>query len=239
MCARAFIAVFVIFLCSCATPGRFERSHNHPSSYYVVNEKHVSTSADEVWDVLVRELSKSFFIINNIDKASRIINVSFYTENAEKYADCGHTHIETDITIPPPNTIHKTYDYKTCEDSYFVVGGSFKNNFGAEFPTITKVDRKTSLDGRMNIYIAPDETGTLITVNCRFTFNVEVDMDLSVYNLSGGLIRNDSKTGSQSCTFDSKRPGKSTWGSGEHRTEIKCSSMGVLERKILSLIKLQ
>jgi hypothetical protein len=124
----------MVFFCSCASPGSYVINHDHPKPYHVINEKRVDTPTDIVWDNLVKELSKTFFIINNIDKDSRIINVSFFTEDAGDYIDCGNTRLETDITIPPPKKIYRQYNYNTCDDSYVTLGDSIKGNFGTYFP---------------------------------------------------------------------------------------------------------
>lgn len=39
----------------------------------------------------MKQLAKSFFVVNNIEKESRLINVSFSTETPEKYINCGRT----------------------------------------------------------------------------------------------------------------------------------------------------
>src|SRR3972149_6139198 len=59
------------------------------SPIQVSNEIVVSRPQSEVWDILVKELSKSFYVINNIDKESRIIKVSFSSNNPSEYIDCG------------------------------------------------------------------------------------------------------------------------------------------------------
>src|SRR6266446_73629 len=84
------IAFYVALITGCATPGTSHLGYAPPeNSAKIRNEVVVSKPFDSVWDSFVRNLAKSFYVINNIDKQSRIINVSFATDTPETYADCG------------------------------------------------------------------------------------------------------------------------------------------------------
>lgn len=48
----------------------------------------VQKSKSDLWKQIVPMLGKQFFVINNLDKESGIINVS-YSGNPESYVDCG------------------------------------------------------------------------------------------------------------------------------------------------------
>src|SRR3546814_8710634 len=67
-------------------------SSDLPTQPSLTNSRTVNAGFEETWDRLVRNLSSEFFVINNIEKASRIINVSFQTDAPERYVDCGVTH---------------------------------------------------------------------------------------------------------------------------------------------------
>jgi hypothetical protein len=54
----------------------------------IANTRAVDMSRDELWTRLIPELGKRFFVINNLDKASGLINIS-YTGDPELYVDCG------------------------------------------------------------------------------------------------------------------------------------------------------
>ena len=66
--------LIMVFLAGCASPGMSTRQYQPPEPNKIENEKKVAKSFDETWDVLVAGLTKSVYVINNIDKASRIIN---------------------------------------------------------------------------------------------------------------------------------------------------------------------
>jgi len=52
------------------------------------NSKIINRSRDEVWNSSVPQLGKQFFVINNLDKSSGLINIS-YSGDPEKYVECG------------------------------------------------------------------------------------------------------------------------------------------------------
>src|SRR5688500_4758679 len=81
----------IVFLVGCATQGTSTFNHVQSAAKTIVNEKTVSRPQTLVWDELVRELSKSFYVINNIERESRIINVSFTSNTPGTFVDCGQT----------------------------------------------------------------------------------------------------------------------------------------------------
>jgi hypothetical protein len=97
----------------CATQGISTFKYVGPARFFEVkNETVVEKPYTQVWDGLVKELSKSFYVINNIDKESRIINLSFSTNSPSEYVDCGK--------------VNRTYSQggKTEEYNYDVAGPS-------------------------------------------------------------------------------------------------------------------
>jgi hypothetical protein len=84
--------MIAIFITGCATQGVSTYKYTDNAPIQINNELVVSKPQSQVWDILVKELSKSFYVINNIDKESRIINVSFSSNAPSEYVDCGKTH---------------------------------------------------------------------------------------------------------------------------------------------------
>jgi hypothetical protein len=181
---------------------------------------------DEVWDSLVKELSKSFFVINNIEKESRIINVSFYTDSPEDYIDCGTTSRSWSGTKNKGNI-----NYNSAEDSrYFVM---YKWGAYNHLPAEALVHRKTSLEGRINIYVAPSGNGTLTTVNSRYIFNCDWTVNGYYYNAFGTLVNSSVDKGDYSNTFNTNRPNTVNVG----KETSTCCSNGKLEQEILGFIE--
>ena len=82
-------SLIIISLLGCATYPTSSYVYMPPNEVKYDNEAFVDKPFGVVWDELVEQLSKSFYVINNIEKASRIINVSFSTDTPEEYVDCG------------------------------------------------------------------------------------------------------------------------------------------------------
>ena len=136
-----FISVIalVFLLTACATLGTSGRQYRDPiGAEIAANEAVVRLPFSDTWDLLIGQLAKSFFVINNVEKVSRIINVSFSTDKPEEYVDCG--------------TSERTFQYADESQTYtYPVAGSnsFKaaGKWGAygNLPSIAYLDRKTSL----------------------------------------------------------------------------------------------
>ena len=92
---RVHNCVFPVFgivaLGGCATPATNTFEYIESSPIEVQNEALFQDDFEAVWSRLVRQLATGFFIVNNIEKESRLINVSFSSANPEDYIDCGIT----------------------------------------------------------------------------------------------------------------------------------------------------
>ena len=118
------------------------------------NEKAVERAREAVWDTTVPELGKRFFVINNLDKSSGLINLS-YTGDPERYVDCGSikSHVKN-------LSIDRTYDIPAARaaQSYEVMGATFYH-----------VGMKVNLEGRVNlIFEKASPNRTNVTVNTRY-----------------------------------------------------------------------
>jgi hypothetical protein len=227
-----FVVAIFLSMIGCATPGRSGYTLQKPSSYTVKNEKTVNRPFNEVWDELVRDLAKSFFVINNIDKASRIINVSFNSETPEKFIDCGRT--QRTYSRGKEN---EEYAYEIAASSSFKMAfaaGPYKNLPGTRF-----ANRRTSLDGRMNIYVAPVDGGTQISANARYIFTVNVSGSYVIENVYGTPIErgNLPYIPPSTCSFNTNQPNTCVWGTGQDTRPVTCQSKGVLENEILNFVK--
>lgn len=192
-------------LSGCATSSN---SYAPPvSATQVKNSGLINQPFDAVWDQLVRELSSDFFVINNIDKNSRLINVSFSSTHPSDLIDCGRTtrsfkNLRGDQNI--------TYD--TAGSATYAL----TDNRGIAY----HVARSTKLEGRANIYVAPDSNGTTVSINAKY-----------VLDITQSTVRFDGVPGPMSkvtIDFSTKSP------SGAGNDGVVCQSRGVIERKILS-----
>ena len=91
---RTLILFFSISLMAgCAGQSAiYNLDYSLPEETVINNEVVVLSDYDKTWSDLVGEMSKSFYVINNIDKESRLINLSFsINTNISDYVDCGNS----------------------------------------------------------------------------------------------------------------------------------------------------
>lgn len=175
------------------------------------NEIVIDEPFEKVWDRLVKNLSAEFFVVNSIEKASRIINVSIASTEPGRFVDCGHSR----RTFTNVRGGQQVYNYATADSAIY----SITNEQGYPF----SVSRQTSLDGRTNIYVAPEASKTVIRVNTRYIVKAKVETVRR-----GGFGRSSHST---TWSFNTKEVFVKTLpGPG---VTIKCVALGILETKIL------
>ena len=135
---RACIGILsILTIIGCAST---DTKYTGPTGHKVENEKIVPAGFEATWRSYVEELSKSFFVINNISKDSGIINVSYSTGTPGDFIDCGYTRRET----KHPRLGSKVYSYEVANDSNYLYGVKGTN-------ILWEVTRRTKLSGRANI----------------------------------------------------------------------------------------
>jgi len=218
-------------LTSCATMGVPSTwSYTAPTETTVVNSITLVKEPSKVWDELVEDLATTFYVINNIDKESRLLNVSFSETNAPStYVDCGEA--------------TRTYEYKGDETRYeYPVSDSnaykFTNGLTADTLFASMV-RSTSLEGRANIYVAPNPTGgTIVTVNSRYIWKVSLTVTEMMYFGESAMLR----PGFQPQTLPPITVGLNTNKPGFYEDPnglgtIYCVGTGVFETAILDILR--
>jgi hypothetical protein len=176
------------------------------------NSKTVEKSREAVWTALIPRLGKQFYVINNLDKSSGLVNVS-YSGDPERYVDCGH------ITSSVKNLRgEQTYDFpgSRAQQVYWV----WDKGIGI----LVAVDRKMSLEGRVNLVL--EEVGpssTRVTANTRYILRKTATMR-NVENSSVGSL-------DESLNFDSAHGGSFSGGA-----KLECVATGQLENELLSLV---
>jgi hypothetical protein len=224
-------AFSMVFFIGCATQGVNTFRHSDGNFKRVNNEKVVSHPQSQVWDGLVKELSKSFFVINNIDKESRIINLSFNTDSPQEYIDCGKTY----RTYTQGGKV-VNFEYEVAGPSQYKMASP--NQPGPAFSGYIIVNRRPVLEGRSNIYIAPDEinkNNSIITVNTRYIFTTKTKGTYYIEHFSGKVTpMQNIPEESFNVSFNTAELGKHILIDG---TEVKCFSKGLLEERILQMVK--
>ena len=227
-----FISVFMLILLSgCATQGKSGMQYTDGKQEKVENEVTVDGSSSVLWDKLVGDLAKSFYVINNIDKESRIINVSFNSNSPTEFVDCG----QTSRSYSEGENI-ENYEYDVAGNSSFKV--ALKSTH-PKFSLYSQVIRNSSLDGRANIYLAPDTSNskrTNVSVNARYIVTSKVSQEIYSKHFMHTAYSHAKSVPSQTYTyiFQTNRPSTTDAGGG---VKVVCSSKGKLEREILDIVQ--
>lgn len=215
---RALFFLVPLLFVGCATAPKSTLDLTQPEPYVVANERHYDIPFDTAWQKLVEELSKSFFVINNISKESNIINVSFSSDNPLVYIDCGTSTRTYEA---------ETYTYPIAGDGFFKFARQAGNN--AFF--VYSVNRKTSLEGRINVYVAPDGDGSKVSVNARYILSITtsgtVEDIRGALRISHGVQPFPPETTTHSFNTNQE----------ESQDEITCVSTGDLENMILDMVE--
>lgn len=179
------------------------------------NSVEINKSKNDVWRIIVPALGKNFFVINNLDKESGIINIS-YSGDPEKYVDCGY--IESYVMNARGK---RTYNFSaaSAHQTYEVM--DMKQSGSLFF-----INRKMNLEGRMNLIveeIAPNKT--LVTANTKY-----------VLTKSGTVrnVQNASSSFSDTISFNTNQGGRFP-GSGSQAGTF-CQANGNFEKEVLSLL---
>lgn len=180
-----------------------------PASNVTVIEK----PRDQVWNAVVPELGKRFFVINNLDKSSGLINIS-YSGDPEKYVDCGRV-----VSFVKNARGERTYDFPGARGSqqYEVMNGN-----GLFF-----LDRRMQLEGRVNlIFEEVSPTSTRVTASTRYVIN----RSQTVRNVEGR-----SQSNSDSVSFNTG--GGAAFAANADGRSTECLATGAIEREILSIVR--
>lgn len=210
--------VAVLALAACASSTHL---YTPPGKQSVSTEKLIGKPFSEAWDSYVSKLSEDFFVINNISKESRIINVSISANTPSDYVDCG----QTARTLEHPRG-NKSFNYVVADSSTFEHAVEGTN-------LVDQVVRDTDIQGRVNVFMAPQGKQTLLRVNVKYVWTAKIS--ISGMRTTGGLFASVvpyHRTDSVSLGFSSTKDGKKHSG-GEI---ITCRSKGILEDRLLNLI---
>lgn len=179
------------------------------------NAKLIHKPREVVWAASVPALSKQFYVINNLDKSSGLINLS-YSGDPEKYIDCGR------ITSFVKNAHgERTYDFAgaKAQQSYEVMDPGVGLFF---------LDRRMSLEGRVNlIFEEVDANTTRVTANTRYVVN----RTQTIRSAAGGFPQNLS----DSISFNSG--GSAPFPANLRGEFAECAARGVLEQEVLSSVQ--
>jgi hypothetical protein len=210
--AIAAAATVMVAMTGCAGHMDYARptAQAQPGSNVIV----IAKSRDAVWATAVPELSKRFFVVNNLDKASGFINLS-YSGDPEKYVDCGR------VTSYVKNARgERTYEFagSVAQKNYEVM-----NSNGLFF-----IDRRMALEGRVNlVFEEVSATETRVTANTHYVVT---------RHSTARAANNASGSSTDTIAFNSGSSSAFPVGTGQ-TVATQCTPTGALEQDILAAIK--
>ena len=202
--------LFVFALTACA--GKVEytmpSASGNTNNSVVVNEPR-----DRVWDRLVPKLGKNFFVINNLDRDSGLINIS-YSGDPGRFVDCGQIH---SYVKNARGERHYRFPATAPQKNYEIMQGG----------TLYFVDRRMELEGRMNVVLeAMSDDQTRVTANTRYVLT------------KSGTIRNvQGQSRSFSDTIEFNTGGRASFPNPGYDEQTTCVPNGRLEESVLELVK--
>lgn len=116
----------------------------------IAHERTIHRSFDDTWSSLIEYASGTFFAIDNFEKESGLMTLSFGSNEPENFIDCGHM---------KASSLTRNVDMPYV--SYLV------QNYGAR------------LDGKMNVVVKAVDSGTTqVRVNARYVFSTLARADV-------------------------------------------------------------
>ena len=211
MRALGLAVVFLVVGCSQASV-----SYRPPDTSPRPNHtKEVSRQKDQVWNEAVAALGQRFFVINNLDKSSGLINIS-YSGDPARYVDCG----DFTVAISGPGEKTQTLDGAAADAQYQTVVPM--PPYGITSPIMVR--RQMSLEGRVNVlFEAPTPETTRVTTATRYVLTRKI------------LPSNTSVPHIDSIGFNGNEKGY--FPRLGANPPLECVSTGELEKGILSVVK--
>jgi hypothetical protein len=206
------LALSVAFLAGCA--GKVDYVRPSLAVIQGSNVKVIDRPREAVWTASIPEIGKQYFVINNIDKASGLINVS-YSGDPERFIDCGL------ITSYVKNARgERTYTFRgeKAQQNYEIM-----NEQGLFF-----LDRRMALEGRINlVFEEVSPSSTRVTANTRYVVNRTHHVRSAANNA----------TNSRTDTINFNSAGRASFPPNARGEATECAATGQLEKELLELIK--
>ena len=162
-----------------------------------------------VWDAAIKSIGEDFFVLDNIEKDSKIITLSYSVDNPANYIDCGTVTVTTSGGASGNGAF--THGYADRFVSY--------NHGEGLYPHPSSIARKAALDGKANIIFTEEGPNqTRVTINARYILGVNFE-----------VVRFDGMTSTRvsNITFNTGQEGIGATG------EARCRTKFVLEQGIL------
>lgn len=138
---RIGLLILITFLL--AACGGVRGDYSPPAARDYTNSVSVTKGYDDAWEDLIAYTSQSFFSIDNFEKDSGLLTLSFGADRPSRYIDCG---------------------------AFQATGSGI--NFNGSYVDFLQQYNGAELDGKMNLRVRRmDALHTEVTVNARYLFS--------------------------------------------------------------------
>ena len=129
----------------------------------------VNAPFDRVWDELIAKVGSTFFAIENFEKASGLLTLSFTTSPFSKSVDGGHSKRHFDNSFSAP------------------IGHATVINFDGNYADYLQQFLNATLLGKVNLVVRSiDANSTSVTVNTRFVVSAPNGPTLLTWSWNSG-----------------------------------------------------
>lgn len=203
--ASMLASAVVVLLTGCVAGNTAYTPPPAPTPSTPSNIRAFDTPIDRVWQALSSYASQNFFVVDNIEKDSYFMNLSFSAADPTEYIDCGR------ITSSVKNLRgERTYDFESAKASQQFEASEGGNLYG--------ISRTVQLNGKINVFLTKlTDSTTSGRVNVRYV----VTRQVQVRDVMG------KEAPPTTITFSFSSGGR---GSGEL---MQCQPKNVLEASIL------
>jgi hypothetical protein len=183
---NGLLIALCVVITGCANrtgPTNFEHTYTPPKTgQQFTNTVILNQRFEDTWNQIISNLAKKYFVINNVEKKSRIMNVSFSIDEPQKFVDCGRSkrtvELRSGVTLEKEYEVTKSVTIPFVKPillslqnaelmGYRIIAGTVHDYH------VEQKKRWTALSGRSNIYVAPKgENRTEVSVNTKFNFGV-------------------------------------------------------------------
>ena len=216
---RAFLLmlVAVVTLSGCAS--KLDVSSSPPPTYQPENTMTYDADLDRTWEAAIKSISEKFFVLDNIQKDSRILTLTFSAQNPNDYIDCG--------------TVTYTLSGGASGNGPTTFPGAIANiplSAPDGTPHPKPGVRTARLEGKINIVLSPEgKNMTRATVNVRYVMSLKYEGQRYVHVGWNGMMM--PYTTSSVMGFTTGQEGVSDSGI------LHCVTRYTLEKMILDGIK--
>lgn len=188
-------------------------THEQPEQYAVKNARVFDAPYDKVWKATVDAIASSFWTLDNIEKDSGILTLSYACNDATPWVDCGKTH----------NVVTMGIQDIVFDSATPYVALKAANDMG----NVWDVERRVSMFAKSNVLVKKITANqTKVTINTNYT--LKCDIGMGTFRAWTGQILIFSQPSTSTVTFTTTQEGR-----GQNNI---CRSKHTLEDAILQSI---